>query len=351
MKILIIGKNSYIGNHINEWLTGKGHKVEQLDVLTEDWNAYDYSPYDAIVHVAGIVHRPDCKDWDLYKSVNTDMPIAIAKMFKEQSFGPNGLKGLNSLENIEQLERTKALNRSKTFVFFSTMGVYDAVKQLRPSVVDESTLLLKEGNSMYGKSKVMAEEGLMALQSNADSNSSWASQASRGSSAGGLNRSESMEQIEPSEAIEPATFNVAIVRPPSVYGKGCRGGYITGFTTIARRLPVIPRAYEHVGQSFIYIDNLAECVRVVIENSLNGVFCPQDDETPNANRLLEVICKGIGKKYRSSKILGFCLRLVSFIPLVKKAYGGIEYAKKLSEIPGHDYQVVGFEEGMKRTVS
>ena len=83
----------------------------------------------------------------------------------------------------------------------------------------------------------------------------------------------------------------------------------------------------------------------LVKNSLSGTFCPQDDEIPNANRLLEVICKSIGKKYSSSKFLGLCLRMVSFIHLVKKAYGGIEYSRKLSKIPGYDYQMVSFEEG------
>lgn len=292
MKILIIGKNSYIGNHIDKWLTKYGHEVEQLDVLTEDWRAYDYSPYDSIVHVAGIVHRPDCQDWKLYHDVNTVMPVQIASQFKSS----RSLKGLNG-----------------QYVFFSTMGVYEAGKKLEPSVVDENTPLLNEGNSMYGRSKVLAEFGLSELQD--------------------------------------GKFNVAFVRPPSVYGKGCRGGYITGFKKIASMLPIIPRAYENACQSFIYIDNLSECVRLIAENHLSGAFCPQDDEIPNANRLLEVICKGIGKKYRSSRFLGWCLCLMSFVPLVKKAYGGIEYCRKLSDIPGMDYVVVPFEEAMKRTVS
>ena len=294
MKILIIGKNSYIGNHIDEWLTKYGHQVEQLDVLIEDWKNYDYSPYDAIVHVAGIVHRPDCKDWSLYKAVNTDMPVQIASQFKGSN-GSSGLKGSR-----------------KQYVYFSTMGVYDAYKSLSGFVVDEKTPMLNEGNSHYGKSKLMAEEGLVELQ---DGN-----------------------------------FDVAFVRPPSVYGKGCKGGYITGFKTIASKLPVIPQAYEGAIQSFIYIDNLCECVRLIVENHLTGGFCPQDDEIPNANRLLEVICKGIGKKYHASKLLGLCLQMVSFIPLVNKAYGGISYSRTLSDMKGYDYVVVPFEEGMKRTV-
>lgn len=287
MKILIIGKNSYIGNHIDEWLTKYGHEVAQLDLLTEDWKNYDYSSFDAIVHVAGIVHRPDCKDWELYKRVNTDMPVKIATMAKEQGV--------------------------KQYIYFSTMGVYQANKKLGASVVDATTPLLSNSSSFYGMSKLMAEEALTKLQEEG--------------------------------------LSVAFVRPPSVYGKGCKGGYITGFKKIAQMLPVIPRAYENACQSFIYIDNLSECVRLIVENHLGGVFCPQDDEIPNANRLLEVICKGIGKTYRSSRLLGICLQLLSFIPLVKKAYGGIEYSRTLSDIAGLDYVVVSFEEGMRRTVS
>ncbi len=284
MQVLIIGKNSYIGNNIDLWLTKHGHQVTQLDVLTEIWKSFDYSKYNAIVHVAGIVHQPNCKDWELYKRVNTDMPIEIATMAKEQG--------------VSQ------------YVYFSTMGVFGLGKKLKPNIIDMNTPLKADG--MYGRSKLMAEEGLMVLN---DEN-----------------------------------FSVACVRPPSVYGKGCKGGYITGFTSIAKKMPVIPIAYENVKQSFIYIDNLTELVRLLMEKKLSGIFCPQDEKAVNANELLYAIAKGIGKKYRSSRTLGFCVKMLNFIPLVKKAYGGIEYAESLSTIKDVDYVVVPFEEGIKRTV-
>lgn len=284
-RILIVGKDSYIGNHIDEWLTKYGHQVAQLDVLTDVWKTYNYSQYDAIVHVAGIVHQPSCQDWDLYKRVNTDMPIAIATMAKKQGV--------------------------KQYVFFSTMGVYGVEKKLSPNVIDAKTPL--HADSMYGKSKLMAEEGLKMLQDE--------------------------------------SFNIAIVRPPSVYGKGCRGGYISGFTTIAQKLPIIPSVYENVKQSFIYIDNLSELAKQLVERNLYGVFCPQDDKAVSANELLEAISMSMGIKYCSSRLLGYLLRAVSFIPLVNKAYGGVEYAKEVSSINGVDYVVVPFEEGMRRTVS
>lgn len=283
MKVLIIGKNSYIGNHIDEWLTKAGHEIEQLDVLTQDWQNYNYKPYDAIVHVAGIVHRPDCKDWDLYYNVNTRMPIEIAKRFKDAG---------------------------KQYIYFSTMGVYDADKSLRGCIIDENSILNTE--FFYGKSKLLAEKGLKELEGDG--------------------------------------FNVAFVRPPSVYGKGCKGGYITGFTNIVRLLPIIPRAYLNARQSFIYIDNLSECIRLILENNLNGAFCPQDDEIPNANELFSAIANGLGKKYRDSRLLGLLMQAVSFIPLVTKAYGGIAYDRKLSNLKGENYVVVPFKEGIKRTV-
>lgn len=285
MNVLIIGKNSYIGNHIDEWMTKFGHQVEQLDVLADEWKSFDYSSFETIVHVAGIVHQPKCQDWGLYKRVNTDMPIAIAKMAKEQGV--------------------------KQYVFFSTMGVYGVGKKLTPNIIDEKTPLLADG--MYGRSKLMAEEGLMKLQDE--------------------------------------TFKVVCVRPPSVYGKGCKGDYITGFVNLVKKLPVIPRAYENVKQSFIYIDNLSEFVRLVIANKLQGAFCPQDDKSVSANELLCAIAKGLGKTHRSSSLLGFGVRLLSFLPIIKKGFGGVEYSKSLSTIKGLDYVVVSFEEGIKRTVA
>lgn len=287
MNILIIGKDSYIGSHISDWLNSAGHHVVQLDVLTDSWMTFDYSTYNVIVHVAGIVHRPDCKDWNLFKRVNVDMPISIATMAKQQGV--------------------------RQYVFFSTMGVYLGGKKLYPSIIDSNTPLLKDGNSMYGRSKLMAEEGLSQLQDD--------------------------------------TFTVSLVRPPSVYGKGCRGGYISGFTKIVKMLPVIPRAYTDARQSFVYIDNLSECIRVIVENELGGVFCPQDEVIPNANELFKAIADGIGKKYRDSRFLGFCMQLVSWLPLVNKAYGGIEYSRELSEIDGYNYVIVPFDEGIRRTVS
>lgn len=258
--------------------------VNQLDTLSDEWVSYDYSSFDVVVYVAGIVHAPNCKDWDLYKRVNADMPIIVAKTARQQG--------------VSQ------------FVFLSTMGVYGVNKKLTTNIIDENTPIAPKG--MYSISKYMAEEGL-SLLCNKD-------------------------------------FKIVCVRPPSVYGKGCRGSYISSFTKMARRLYLIPKAFNDVKQSFIYIDNLCELIRLIIKNEMSGVFCPQDDISVSANELLSIISEAIGKPYHESKLFGLLVRLFGFIPIVRKAYGGIAYATSLSSIDGLDYVVVPFKEGMHRTV-
>lgn len=290
MKICIIGKNSYIGSHIDDWLTKYGHEVFQLDVLTEDWKAFDYSGFDAVVHVAGIVHRPDCKDAELYRRVNTEMPTAIAEKFKSSS----SLSG-----------------KKATYVFLSTMAVFGTPKRLGKNVITADTPMSPMG--LYGQSKAAAEEQLLKLQD--------------------------------------GHFDVVVVRPPNVYGKDCRGGYIPGFVKVVKKLPVIPAAYTDVKQSMLYIDNLCEFIRLAIEQKRHGVFMPQDEKAVSAVEITSAIARGLGKKPRTSRLLGLAVHLGSFLPLIQKAYGGVEYDMALSRIDGMDYVVVPFGDAMKRTIN
>lgn len=286
MKILIVGKGSYIGNHIQSWIEEHENHVEvvQLDAQTDEWKSFDYSRFDAVVQVAGIVHRPDVKDWNLYKRVNTDLPVAIASKAKEQGV--------------------------KQFVFLSTMAVYGVGKRLAVNEITEQTLC--SPRTLYAKSKYMAEEELRKLSD--------------------------------------GHFKVVVVRPPNVYGKGCKGNYIPGFVKIVKKMPVVPFAYDNIRQSMIYIDNLASFIYQVIKHQSEGLFMPQDDRAVSANDLIAAIGNAIGKRVRTSRMLGHVVRLFSRATIVKKAFGGLEYSKELSNKADFSYVVVSFDEGIKRTV-
>ena len=75
-RILITGKNSYLGTHVKERLerTPDRYQVEELDLKDGSWREKDFSGYDCIYHVAGLAHStPKDSEKDLYYQVNTEL--------------------------------------------------------------------------------------------------------------------------------------------------------------------------------------------------------------------------------------------------------------------------------------
>ena len=285
-RIVITGRNSYIGTHIEDWISN--HRTEwavsMLNVRDDSWRNYDFTNTDVVIHLAGIVHQPQLQNREVYEEINVELTYNIANRAKMQGV--------------------------KQFVFFSSMAVYGIEKLLVPNIITEDTPMNPQ--SLYGQTKLTAENRILKLN----------------------------DQF----------FTVTIVRPPNVYGKGCKGKYIDGFTSIVKRFPILPYAYNNCRQSLIYIDNLCELVTRIIDLRKEGIFMPQDDSAVSAVELMNGIAMGIGKKIYFSKLLGFAVRILSFLPIVKKAYGGVEYSRTLSTINGINYVVVPFDKAIKCTV-
>ena len=75
-RILITGKNSYIGTSLEKWL-GKysdRYSVDTIDMKDVSWKEKDFSQYDVVFHVAGIAHIKETKgNRDIYYKVNRDL--------------------------------------------------------------------------------------------------------------------------------------------------------------------------------------------------------------------------------------------------------------------------------------
>ena len=80
-------------------VSSSGHLTILQDIMGLQISDAAKLEFDVIVHVAGIVHQPKCQDWDLYKRVNTDMPISIATMAKEQGVKVDAIG--KSIEKIQ----------------------------------------------------------------------------------------------------------------------------------------------------------------------------------------------------------------------------------------------------------
>lgn len=162
-KILITGKNSYIGSNLKIWLEGNQQEYQVEEVSTRDniWEEEDFSAYDTIVHVAGIAHvSADPKLESLYYSINRDLALDVAKKARREG--------------------------AKQFIFMSSMIIYGKDAPIgKEKVINTNTI--PEASDFYGKSKLEADIELQKLQ---DEN-----------------------------------FKVVIIRTPMVYGPNCKGNF------------------------------------------------------------------------------------------------------------------------------
>lgn len=150
--------------------------------------------------------------------------------------------------------------------------------------------------------------------------------------------------------LEDTHFRVAVLRPPMIYGKGSKGNYPV-LAKLATKLPVFPKVSNR--RSMLYIENLCEFLRIVIEKELNGVFFPQNDELVNTSTLVRMIAKAKNKRTHVTCVLTPFVTLGKHIPgkignLCRKAFGSSYYDMDMSEI-GYPYRVAGLEESIQRT--
>ncbi|EJN56509.1 NAD-dependent epimerase/dehydratase family protein [Loigolactobacillus coryniformis] len=135
-KVLITGKNSYIGRSFKSYVEANYPseiQVDSISVRGDAWREYDFSSYDAVLHVAAIVHK-DEKDISLenYLEVNRNLALEIAKKAK--------------ISNVSH------------FIFMSTVAVYAVENNCKITL--NSSLNPK---TKYGKSKLSAENKLKQI--------------------------------------------------------------------------------------------------------------------------------------------------------------------------------------------
>lgn len=285
--ILITGAGSYIGvsleNYLKQW--PESYRVDSLDMRGSDWESHSFRGYDAVFHVAGLVHQPDSKNdparSDLYDQVNHILAVRTAEKAKADGVGQ--------------------------FLFMSSESVYGLTAPIgKKVVITKDTPLHPVDN--YGVSKAKAEADLQALTDDA--------------------------------------FKVAILRPPMIYGKGCKGNYVT-LAKLAKKLPVFP--YVANQRSMLYIENLTEFVRLLIDDEAAGIFCPQNNEYTNTSDMVNWIAHANGKGILMVKGFTWALKLLRFFsPAVDKAFGSLCYDHALSAY-SRDYCVKTLEQSILET--
>lgn len=287
-RILITGANSYIGTSFENYIKSnfsEKYEVSTIDMIDGSWREKSFAGYDVVYHVAGIAHSDSGK-------ISAE---------KEKLY-----RSVNTDLTIETAKKAKA-DGVKQFIFMSSAIVYgDSAPIGKKKVITKDTPT--NPANCYGDSKVQAELGIISLQDE--------------------------------------TFKVCILRPPMIYGKGSRGNFPT-LEKFAKKLPLFP--YVKNERSMLYIGNLIEFVRLMIENEEQGIFCPQNKEYSNTSEIVKEIAKANGKKVRLVKGFGWALKIMShFTGLVNKAFGNLSYDMSFSEYK-QDYSLLSLEESIRET--
>lgn len=279
MKVLITGENGYISKFLLNKLNQKS-KLHALKISVRNnlVNQLELHDIDTIVHAAAIVHKKESAQSEkIYQRVNTDLTVDLAKSAKKQGV--------------------------KHFIFISTMAVYG----VEIGEVSEKTTLAPA--TLYGKSKLLAEQQLVAL--------------------------------------EDDNFIVTIVRPPMVYGPGCPGNYRL-LSRISKNILIFPNVSNQ--RSMIFIGNLLEFLYQLIINRDSGVYHPQDGQYINTSYMVRTIAEIHNKKLILNKFSGSLLRTFIGQKLIfKKVFGSLYYNQSLTTYRDNSYQKYNFYQAIEIT--
>lgn len=194
----------------------------------------------------------------------------------------------------------------KHFIFMSTLSVYGLTGMLNEEIVITNDTSCSP-NTFYGKSKLEAEHQLTLL--------------------------------------EDKNFIITIIRAPMIYGPNCPGNYVN-LKRIIKLTPFFPILNNK--RSMIYIDNLTEFIRLIIDNQESGLMFPQNREYVNTTELAMLIAKENSKNVKFSKGLGLVIKLVGMQNnILNKVFGNLVIDKSLSNYMNFDYCVVSFGESVK----
>ncbi len=250
-------------------------------------------------------YRVECLDmigdqWRKFDFSSFDVVYQVAGIahIKETDENRNLYYKVNRDLATETAKLAKAAG-VKQFVYLSSMSVYG----LDEGIITPETKTNPQ--SHYGLSKVQAEEQL--------------------------------------NSIRDSDFLVAILRPPMVYGKGCKGNY-NELERLALKLPVFPKVKNE--RSMLYIDNLCEFVKQIIDCESDGLFFPQNKEYVCTYEMAKLIREANGKKILPGFLMGFAMKLFrKHIKKIRKAFGNLTYQN--TESMDYSYCVVGLEDSIK----
>jgi nucleoside-diphosphate-sugar epimerase len=201
--------------------------------------------------------------------------------------------------SFEVAKKAKEENVSH-FIFLSSMSVFG----VETGEINNTTLPYPK--SHYGKSKYEGEQLIKRLSS--------------------------------------SNFGVSIVRPPMVYGVGCKGNY-KKLRKLSKLTPIFLEIENK--RSMLHIDTLSNFISILIEKRLLGTFHPQNKQYVSTHNMVKMIRSVKGKRTFLVSLNKGIVNKIN-IKFVNKIFGDLVYNQDLSNI-NSNYNEISFRETINLT--
>ena len=281
-KILITGAGSYIGTKVEHWLDAA---FDGSDKLFE---------VDAVDTIDSLWKKADFSKYDVVYNV-----AGIAHVKAASGEGP--LYYAVNRDMVIEIAKAAKTAGVKQFIHMSSMIVYREVKTLEGKQINKDTI--PTPNGFYGDSKLQGEEGVRALADD--------------------------------------SFKVCIMRPPMIYGPGCKGNF-PRLVWLAGKTPIFPA--WHNKRSMLYIDNLCEFVKQLIIHEVDGTVFPQNAEYADTVEIIRFYARKQGKKIWITNLFNpFVWLLGNHVRSLGKMFSNSTYDLEMSKYP-FEYHVVSLKD-------
>lgn len=287
MKLLILGKNSYVGVSVKNYIERHHSDMSITMASSRDgvWKNLDFAKYDAVYNVSGLCHA-DSKHGtpEQYMSINGQLPIDMGQKAKN--------------------------DRCKLFINMSSSIIYGNMSFIgEDKTMDRDTAPAPV--NVYGESKLFAEKGLLKL--------------------------------------EGQNFSVALIRAPLIYGENSTGNFPL-LVKFARKSPIFPDIKNQQSMIYIdnlceliylivkhqkggiYLpqDPDIKCTSLLVKDMAR--LC---NHRIVMTKIFNPILKILGKR----------------IYYIDKAFGNTAYTKEASNYFDYEYQIIDYEEALRRVMS
>lgn len=280
-RVLITGAGSYIGTKVENWLK-KYPKEFQVD---------------AVDTIDGHWKKADFSKYDVVYNV-----AGIAHVKAAAGEGP--LYYAINRDMVIDIAKAAKEAGVKQFIHMSSMIVYKEVKTLDGKQIHKDTVPMPNG--FYGDSKLQGEKGIKKL--------------------------------------DCPTFKVCILRPPMIYGSGCKGNF-PRLAWLGVKVPVFPA--WHNKRSMLFVDNLCEFVRQAILHECQGTYYPQNKEYADTVEIVRYFAEKYNHRIWITPIFNWVIALFgNHVRALGKMFSNSTYDMEMSRYD-FDYHVKSLKDSFE----